>query len=460
MASSPLPTLAQLPTILGGDGRGTLSGTRPSSVCIDSRTCAPESLFFALPGERSDGHYFVQQAAVAGAAAAVVRAFTAPDGADWPLPVIVVSDALEALHRLASWYRAEHLSAVRRIGITGSNGKTTCKEMTATVLSRHFRVHASAGNLNSETGLPLSVLATPAGVDIAVYEMAMSNPGEMAPLAEIVRPDIAAITTIGTAHIGQLGSRQAIAAEKKDIAAAFSGTQTLIVPEDDDFREFLAAGVRGTVVDFGPLCQEAQLSGTPGGVQVSCAHGRATVPLPGVHNGRNALLALRIGELCGVPQHEALAALPEVRIPDGRGQQLRVRDVTIINDAYNANPGSMLAAIAAVAEARSLVLVLGDMHELGAYERESHTELATAAMGSGARLVCLVGPRFRDAVASIADASEGNAGRLHLAEDSAAAARILQQQLRPGDTVLLKASRAVALEKVIPVITAGEGARA
>lgn len=461
MANSVLPALAQLPAILGGAGRGTSGDTRPSHVCVDSRESRDGSLFFALPGASSDGHRFVGAAARAGACAAVVRADTAPDGSDWPVPVVVVKDALEALHQLAAWYVRERLASTRRIGITGSNGKTTTKEMTAAVLSQRYRVYASPGNLNSETGLPLSVLSTPPAAEVAVYEMAMSNPGEMAPLARIVRPDIAAITTIGTAHIGQLGSREAIAREKKAITAAFDGSQTLIVPEDDDFRDMLGRDVIGSVRDFGPAVQSAELQALPGAVRVTIDGDSVEVPLPGVHSGRNALLSLRIGELLGVETSKGMLALAAVSVPDGRGQRLRVAGLTIVNDAYNANPGSVRAALQAVDTEENLVVVLGDMYELGAYEDEGHRVVLSAALQGSARLVCLVGSCFGRVLASMPEAAAAvRDGRVIHAADAESAAGALRPLLEPGDTVLLKASRAVALEQLIPLIGTGEGARA
>jgi len=456
--SSPLPTLHQIHTILDATGRADLPEARPVDVCIDSRACRPGSLFVALPGEVTDGHRFVAAAHAAGAIAAIVRAPHDEDGAPWPLPVVVVPDALVALQQLAAWYVTEHLLETVRVGITGSNGKTTTKEILAAVLRTRYEVFASRGNLNSETGLPLSVLSTPPGVACAVYEMAMSNPGEMAPLARIVRPSHAVITNIGTAHIGQLGSRRAIADEKRQIAAAFTGVETLYIPEDDDFREVLAADVRGTVALTGPGTQEASLSAVPDGVAIALDGHRGVLPLRGVHNGRNGLVAIAVAVSLGVPAADALAALTDVRLPDGRSQVLSLGEVTVLNDSYNANPGSMVAAIEMAESMGATVLVLGDMYELGEFEAAGHREVLQAALSSSARAICLVGPRFR----TIAEEDPGAASpsRVSLADSIEGAATVLQRIVAPGDTVLLKGSRAVALERLIPVLEKGATSRA
>ena len=468
MENNALPTLKHLAHILSGSPvYGPPSGDlRPASVAIDSRACTDGALFFALPGSVADGHEFVASARRAGAVAAVVRSSTAPGGSPWSLPVVVVEDALIALQRLAGWYVTTHLSdGTIRIGVTGSNGKTTTKEMLASIL-RHFGTcFASSGNLNSETGLPLSVLATPPRVPFAVYEMAMSNPGEMAPLAHIVRPHHAVITNIGTAHIGLLGSREAIAREKKQITAAFNGDQTLYVPEDDDFRAFLSQAVTGTVRLTGPETQNAQLEATTddGGVAIRIGDERVVLPLPGIHNGRNALIAAAVAGELGFDAVEALRAVAALRLPDGRAQTVEQDGVRIINDAYNANPDSMGAALTMAEHMGATVLILGDMLELGAYEEEGHRRIVAAARASDARVVCFVGPCFARAVET-AEHDDGRRNdesrRIITVPDAAAVGPAVAHLLRDGDTVFLKGSHGLALETTIPHLRKGTASHA
>jgi UDP-N-acetylmuramoyl-tripeptide--D-alanyl-D-alanine ligase len=480
VVSSALPTLHELETILNAAfldrvSPGTASAeasapetdqrhVRPSDVSIDSRTCTPGALFFALPGEYHDGHAFVAAAAAAGAVAAVVTRSVSPDGSDWPCPVLVVHDSLLALQELAAWYVTEYLSDTTvRIGITGSNGKTTTKEMLAAILTASAPSFASAGNLNSETGLPLSVLATPQGVTFAVYEMAMSNPGEMAPLARIVRPNHAVITNIGTAHIGLLGSKAAIAREKKDITSSFGGEETLYVPEEDEYRGFLSTDVRGRVVLTGPQAAGAELTldRTSGNAVIIWDGDHFEVPFPGLHNGRNALTAIAVAKELGVDPRTALESLQRLELPDGRAQRIDADGIGVIHDAYNANPDSMAAAVTMAADADVSVLVLGDMYELGEYEAEEHLRVLRAAIAAPVRVVALVGTRFATALqalsaggASVGALDTESGPRIVPVATTDELVPVLNEHIRHGDVVLLKGSRAVGLERCIPRLRA------
>ncbi|MEX2444318.1 MAG: UDP-N-acetylmuramoyl-tripeptide--D-alanyl-D-alanine ligase [Alkalispirochaeta sp.] len=461
MGSSAFPSLEQLPAILSTANVDHVDSVRPTSICIDSRQCRPGALFFALPGEQTDGHRYVAAAAEAGASAAVVREPYTSDGGRWPIPVVVVPDALAALHDLAAWYVTEHLSnRTIRIGVTGSNGKTTTKEMLAAILRDADSCFVSAGNFNSETGLPLSVFETPPDVRYAVYEMAMSRPGEISALARIVRPHHAVITHIGTAHIGYLGSRQAIAVEKKQIAAYFSGNEMLYIPEDDDFREFLSADIVGTVVETGPISQTASLEVAPDDHRVIVRIGArsAKLPIPGRHNGRNALLAIAVAEKLGVDLDSALTSVERTMLPEGRSQRIVLNGLTLIHDAYNANPDSMVASIEMAQEMGATILILGDMHELGAFEKSGHRDVLQAALSSSARLICCIGERFQAAVddAAVTDRSD----RIVAVATATEAGEILRPQLRTDETILLKGSRAVALEQLIDSLSEGGTVRA
>jgi UDP-N-acetylmuramoyl-tripeptide--D-alanyl-D-alanine ligase len=468
VVSSGLPSLREIATILDASLRGGAEDLRPTDVSIDSRTCAGGALFFALPGEHQDGHSFVASAAEVGAVAAVVTRPVAPDGADWPCPVLVVPDTLHALQALAAWYVTEYLSGETiRIGITGSNGKTTTKEMIAAILKESASCFASAGNLNSETGLPLSVLATPSDVRYAVYEMAMSNPGEMAPLARIVRPHHAVITNIGTAHIGLLGSKMAIAREKKDIASHFSGGETLYVPEEDEYREFLSADVPGRVVLTGPESCGASvaLDGASGNAVINRDGESFGVPLPGLHNGRNALTAVAVAQELGVAAKTALVALRRLALPDGRAQRIDGDGIRVIHDAYNANPDSMTAAVRMATDTDVSILILGDMLELGEFETAAHLRVLRGAVAAPVRVVALVGTRFAVAWRALREAGEDRsddgrvAPRVVAVPTTAELVPLLPGIVRTGDLVLLKGSRAVGLEACIPHLRAPDVVR-
>ena len=466
--TAPLPAFPVLAEILGGE-LVVETVQRVTSVVIDSRNCTAGALFFALPGEASDGERFVTAAANAGAVGAVVRHRTAPDGNPWPIAVVVVADALAALHRLATWYVDTYLPDVTRIGITGSNGKTTTKELVVSLLRAHGTTYGSRGNYNSETGLPLSVLETPPDAVFAVYEMAMSAPGEMRTLASIVRPNTAIITNIGTAHIGRVGSRDAIAREKKAIASYFTGTETLIIPEADEYVDTLSAGVNGRVVRFGPNAQNVTIEelGTEG-VRLGWSDGSAvTVPLSGRHNALNMLAAICLTDLLEVDRRGAETLVRELVLPDGRSQQIPLSaGGMIIHDAYNANPDSMSAALQMVAQIRAshyqqrkLVLILGDMYELGSQSGPAHREIIHAALRLAPDILCVVGDLFAEAIAAAPAGTTENGNDAVGEIVSVSSVTSLQKRLPVlvdgSELIFLKGSRGVGLEVLIPTLRKG-----
>lgn len=471
-----LPSIANIvdgTVILEGDVRAI------SSVGIDSRECAFGSLFIALPGTTSDGEKHVDDAYRRGAVGAIVRNRVAPSGGAWPLPVIVVDDTLKALHQLAAWYVDTHLVEVTRIGITGSNGKTTTKEIVVALLSLLGTTFGSYGNLNSETGLPLSVFSTPPGVDFAVYEMAMSAPGEMSALARIVRPDIAIITNIGSAHIGKLGSKDAIAREKKAIASQFTGSEALVLHDADEYAAFLSEGIDGEVAWFGFESQgvRAELN-EKGTTELVFADGaRITIPLPGSHNAINALAALRLAEIVGLSTEMRPRAIEIGTIPDGRAQRMPYGDGgLIIHDAYNANPDSMVAGLEMAYELQKneypqsrLVVILGDMYELGERSDEAHSAIVEYALTRTPAVACFVGERFGTALQGIGKSNvveEDEVRRFDVRSSvviSVATTDALKSSITriigEEDVVFLKGSRAVELEQLIPVLQSQEVSR-
>ncbi len=466
METRTLFTLLDLPKAVYGTVTFSASAARletraVSSVAIDSREVLPGALFVALPGAVTDGHNFVTDALDRGAVAALVCEDRTPPSGEWSIPVVCVPDTLIALQQLAAWYARSELSSVTRIGVTGSNGKTTTKEMIAAILRTAGGTSASEGNLNSETGVPLAIFATDPASRFAVFEMAMSNPGEMAPLAEIVRPQYAVITNIGTAHIGLMGTRDAIAREKKAVSACFDGSQYLFVPEADDYTEFLRSDVAGTVVPFGPDTQHARVDAEsdPTRVFLTVDTERYEVPFGGYHNGLNALAAIALAKILELSPEAIRAGLSAVTLPPGRSEVLQVaHDRVVLNDSYNANPDSLEASLHAADVLRrrrgaketgkaGLVVVLGAMKELGEHSRDAHRRAISEACRIEPDLVCLVGGEEWDL-------PEREAGAVHIR--TFPTVEVLQRQLLDllvgGETILLKGSRSIELERLIPLL--------
>jgi UDP-N-acetylmuramoyl-tripeptide--D-alanyl-D-alanine ligase len=460
---SAIGTISDLAAAVGGRLVGISPRTaslRVTRVAIDSRSCTDGTLFFALPGAETDGHRFIADAARRGAVA--VCATREDEAIRAGIPCIVVDTSLTALQKLAAWYARTRLDSVTRIGITGSNGKTTTKELVARVASLAGSTFASSGNLNSETGVPLSVFATPSDVSYAVYEMAMSARGEMDALAEIVQPSLACITNIGTAHIEFLGSREAIALEKRAIASRFRGRETLVVPEDDDFRDVLVEGVVGDIAYHGPRTQRATIHPTESAVGIRIhaeRFGSYEIPLPGYHNGRNVLAALSIADLLEIPEGDALAAMTSVTLPFGRSELFEdARGNLVFNDSYNANPDSMEAFVRAAGRLRTsdrtdLVLVLGDMLELGPYSEEGHRRVIAAACAVDPAALVLVGQRF-GAVYSDHFAAFCTGFEVERVENVDEARRVVRRLSSTGGRVVgLKASRSIQLDRLLDVFS-------
>lgn len=431
-------------------------------VAVDSRQCGPGALFVALPGEVTDGHRFVNDAFTRGAVGAIVAHDSAQYG-EWQLPVLETVDPLQGLHTLATWYVDYALSSMVRIGVTGSNGKTTTKEMIRSVLQRAgYSVTASEGNLNSETGVPLSVFRADAHAAYGVFEMAMNHPGEMQPLAHILRPHYAIITTIGTAHIGYMGSRQAIAAEKKDITAHFNGSQTLIIPEADDFADFLSSDISGRVVYFGEHVQNAHLSGAD---PYTCIIDSVDVrlPVPGRHNGLNALAVWALAADLHLPIPAVRDGIAACSIPGGRNRVLQgSRERLILDDSYNASEESMLAAfdtVRALHDQRSvdssLIVVLGAMKELGPFTRDTHRRTLVALAPLQPAYTVLVGKEeWLPAENDISAEDRKSLGVVTTHDNAGTAAAYLSTVLMEKETVLVKGSRSFHMEDVLEALCA------
>ncbi|MFW6214741.1 MAG: UDP-N-acetylmuramoyl-tripeptide--D-alanyl-D-alanine ligase [Alkalispirochaetaceae bacterium] len=432
-----------------------LAELKVGSVCIDTRSLERDSLFVALPGQRTDGHAFLAQAFSKGAVAALVRREWWKERGEhltrWVDRAIlfVVDDPLSAMQQLAIRY-IDRFPGITRIGITGSNGKTTTKELLAAVLASVAETAYSSGNFNSEIGVPLSVFGLTGEERYAVFEMAMNNPGEMELLARIVRPHYGIITNIGSAHIGQLGSRDAIAAEKKAIFSQFDGTQIALLPREDEYFDYLSRDIRGTVVPYGPKdlpgLKDSHLRGVEGSALLF-SEGTVRLHIPGAHNIHNALAAIRCCQLLGVSFSAIQSGIEAVRVSFGRGEII-AGEVAIIQDCYNSSPESVRAAAELLKEAEGRrVAVLGAMKELGEFSRAAHLTAAREVLESGVDRLFLFGEEFSEAVAALEEEK-----RVSYTDSYETLQEQVLDYIAPGDTVLLKASRSVELERLTPVI--------
>ena len=422
---------------------------------IDSRQVRPGDLFFALRGERHDGHDFVLQALAAGAAGAVVeRPIDVPED----VALFQVSDSLAALQHLATYWRRRH--DVRVVAVTGSVGKTTCKELVAAVLARRYRVLKSEANLNTEIGVPLTLLQLTPEHQRAVLEFAMYGRGEIDLLSRIAAPHIGVVTNIGPVHLERLGSLEAVAAAKAELVEALPADGVAVLNGDDPRVAALAARTRARVLLYGqgPQCQvrgsEPSSHGLEG-ISFRLTYGENSVlvssPLPGRHHLYPCLAAAAVALAEGMALGEIAEALATAR-PELR---LRVlpgpRDSTILDDSYNASPASMLAALDLLAELPGRrIALLGEMRELGAAEVGGHRQVGERA-ATACDLLLVMGERAQPLAEAARDAGLKD---VRFLESSEEAAEMLQAELRSGDHLLVKASRALALEKVVDALVA------
>ena len=400
----------------------------PQRAVIDSRAAGAGDLFVGLPGENVDGGRFAAQA-LAGGAWGVLVAPGHAEAARCAMPgaLIAADDPLLALQRLATaWRRALGCQVV---GITGSVGKTSTKDILAAMLAQAKRTVANRENLNTEIGLPLTVLEAPPGTEALVVEMGMRGPGQIAELAAIAEPDVGVITAVAPVHLELMGSIEAIAAAKSELVAGLNPGGTAVIPAGEPLLEPHRRD-DVTTVTFGP---GGDVDALPDGLRL---------PFTSAHMRRNALAALAAARAVGV---EPVGAL-EVALSSLRGQRMHLPgDIVVVNDCYNANPMSMRAALDDLAASEVIpparrVAVLGDMLELGPDEARFHAEIGAHARETGVDLLIAVGPR----AAHFADGY----GDVVALPDAQAAAETVPGLLQPGDTVLLKASRGVGLEAV------------
>jgi UDP-N-acetylmuramoyl-tripeptide--D-alanyl-D-alanine ligase len=436
---------------------GTLEGGNPelkiSSLEKDSRSLTQGALYVALRGANFDGNRFLADAAARGAAAAMVDSpeATAPS-LDFPL--IRVENSLTALQQLASAWR-DQLS-LRVLALTGSSGKTSTKEFCASVLAQRFSVTKTEGNFNNHIGLPLSILKASSRDQMAVWEIGMNHPGEIEPLARLARPDFALVVNIGTAHIEFFGSRNAIAGEKGQILKALHPEGVAILNADDDFHDQLAAMAKPARVVSAGLSRgsiRAELiETTPAGMKFSLVFPGETVqvnlPTHGRHMVANAVLAAAAGREAGLSPEECakgLAAAPPVK---GRLQLREINGIFVLDDTYNANPDSVVAALAAMAEIPvegRRIAILGRMGELGDYAEEGYRRTGAAA-AKHSDLLITVGEDTETCAKAAREAGMHNILQM---PDNRTTTEWLWKEANPGDLVLIKGSRSAAMETIL-----------
>ena len=423
----------------GCDWAGVAPEEGVDRVSHDSRCVRPGDLYVAIEGESFDGHRFVEQAREKGAVAALVRNGFELDG----FPMLQVPDTLKGLQALAQEYRK--LWRGKTVGITGSVGKTTVKEMCAEVLSMQGETHRTAGNWNNHIGLPLSMLAHPREAAFGVFEMGMSHPGEIEELAAILRPDVAVLTEICNAHRESFGALEGIALEKAMLPAAVSSEGWVVLDADGEWFDLIRQKTTARVVTVS-WEGSGDYVGRKVRDQVLDVRGyEYAVPLPGDHMLRNALRAIAVGLEFGLVPEQIAEGLARFQNAPMRWQEQTLSGILFINDAYNANPLSMRASLRTFAE-QSLPgkkwAVLGGMRELGAAEDEEH-----AALGNFIDTLKLDGVIAMGPLA--AKMKRGGAGGVQYCANVEEATQILKGQLAVGDRVLLKASRGERLEQVL-----------
>ncbi|MCL1815419.1 MAG: UDP-N-acetylmuramoyl-tripeptide--D-alanyl-D-alanine ligase [Treponema sp.] len=433
------------------------------SVAIDSRKVISGALFIALRGLQSDGHRFLRESFAAGAVAALVSRKGMEEAnldpavlaAEMGAVLLVVEDTLKGFQDLAAAYldRFPHLL---RIGITGSSGKTTTKEISASIIDKEKKVVMNPGNLNSETGLPLAVFDVRDHHEVGIFEAGMNRRGEIGELAAVLKPRIALVTNIGSAHIGILGSMDTIAEEKKQIFSQFTGTETALIPEDDPFRDYLAQDVKGRVVFYGQKNFAASgklnavLDQGLAGTEITWEGIPAGFGLPGKHNLKNALAAAALADEAGIGAVSIREGLSAVKSLFGRSEILRGK-TTIIRDCYNSNPDSAAEALSFCDNLdwpERRIYILGSMLELGDREEEEHRKIGMLLAESKAAAIFLYGKEMRFAAAVLEEKQRTFFHTCNMKDLSS----IVKEHIQAGDLVLLKGSRGCALETLSGIV--------
>ncbi len=428
-----------------------------SGVVTDTRQLEPDCLFVALSGARFNGNLFAAQAAEAGAAAVVVSETVSDVHPD--CSVIQVGDTLLALQMLARWWRGE-LEPIHVIGLTGSSGKTSTKDMLLSILSQRFRAQATRGNLNNHIGVPLSVLSTEQDTEVVVWEMGMNHVGELAPLCDITQPDDGIITHIGSAHIEYMGSRECIAEEKCTLARSLPRTGCLYYPAQDDFADYIATQTTAQCLAMGASDSPFQISDirfhAQGSEYTLSIEGAGSIliqlPTPGRHMVSNSLLAAAAAWKAGCTLEDIAAGLAQSCLTQGRLSCEQRDGVFIIDDTYNANLESMLAALDTVAdmvEPSRCIAVLGPIGELGEHGPAIHRQVGERVHERGFAALFTVGADSEN-MRALHEGAEGV--ELHHSDSHEALGVELHRYIASGDAILFKGSRSAAMERVLQTL--------
>lgn len=424
-----------------------------TAVSTDSRRIAQGDVFVALVGDRFDAHAFVPQVAAAGAAAVVVSC-SDPAWESLPCAVIRVPDTLKALQDMARGYRAWH--GARIIGLTGSNGKTSTKDLTAAVMARQLQTRATQGNLNNHIGLPLSLLRLGEGDECGVVEMGMNHPGEIKTLVDIAMPDAAILTNVGFAHMEFMGSQDAIAWEKGTLPANVHADGVVVLNANDGYTPLIARHCQAQVFTAGANAGDVRAfdlragsQGTTFKIDFAGEVVETFLPVLGEHMVVNAALAACMGWAHGIAPAEIAETLRNARLTGGRMETKSIDGILFIDDSYNANPDSMRAGLATLARAGAggrTVAVLGRMSELGPQGPEEHRKIGDYAAGLHLDAIYSVGEDA--ALITEAARAAGQSDARHFSSHQDCAAH-LRDYLQAGDAVLLKGSRSAAMEGVL-----------
>lgn len=447
-------TVSEIVSACGGRLLCGGPGTEVTSVSTDSRAIAPGTLFVPIRGERVDAHEFIPAVLKEGASAVLTQEHQAAQG---PGAWIAVGETRDALQRIAAEYRKRFSMPV--VGITGSVGKTSTKEMVALALSAGLNVMKTSGNNNSQIGVPLTIFHLSETYDAAVVEMGMSEFGEMSRIARVAAPDYALMTNIGVSHIQQLGSRQNILAEKLHITDCFHQGSVLFLNGNDAMLRELAGTLPFATVLFGtgPDCdfraEQVEIAGestrfsyvAPGGEK-----GEAVIPIIGMHHVLNAMAGLAVAQRLGVPLSAAAEALSGYQAPAMRQQIRRTENgVTVIDDSYNSSPDAAKGSLGVLKSFRDgkRVAVLADMLELGDYSAEAHFDVGVFAANSEVDLLVSVG-EYAETVAEGARSVRPDMN-CRACKNNRQACETLKSSLKPGDAVLVKGSRSMHTEEIV-----------
>lgn len=443
-----------LAEIMGATGANLIGGPqegRIESICTDSRQVQPKSLFIPLHGEKFDGHDFISGAVQKGTVAVLTEKEITCEP---QVSVLLVKNTLVALQMLARYHRRR--CECRVVAVTGSNGKTTTKDLIATVLSQKFNVCKTNKNYNNEIGLPLTLLQIEKEHEVCVVEMGMRGLGQIAELARIAEPDVGVVTNVGVSHIELLGTKENIAKAKSELVASLSDKGTAVLNSDDALVAAMAKQAKGRVIEYGmgnqAMVQALDVVYEKGKTRFTCRSFDEVFPvtmsLLGEHNVYNALAAIAVARLEGVPTNKIQRGLAQAEMGSMRQEVVDVDGIRFVNDTYNANPVSVQAALHTLQQFGNgrKVLVLGDMLELGEKAKEFHRDLATVVHDVGVELVVTVGDLAAELARSVK--REGFADTVACAS-IATAVESLKNLLREGDVVLVKGSRSMGMERIV-----------